>query len=1680
MTGKKASCFCTSLLCCAMVLTWASQRAVADNLSDLQVIDDEMQKKAEYLGLNFKPEEIDEAASVVGSNDTELIFEYLNGFGGSGDPRGGGLPNDLCANGIALTIGGPTELADNTTAGDDIIPSGTCTTSAPFKGLWYTVVGDGTTLTVSTCHPGTTFDTKLQVFCDCTDYPCIGGNDDASPSGDPACAVGTLNRKSRVTWCSISGQTYRIHVGGFSATTFGGIEIGVTSNGTACGTQISCTPPVRRCCYVDMGVNTCNDFTASQCAAVSGTWSTTAGQTCTTACPTGRCCYNDNGTSACAAFFSQSACNALNGIWTASSSCATACPSGRCCYMNAGVPSCLDAANEAVCRDLGGSWFVSQTCAARPCLSNEYCDTAENITTLPFVAAPNVTGAGGSFKPAAQSGCNSTTARSMQNDIWYKYTPASDCSLAFSANSPSYDSVYAVYTGSDCSSLTQVACADAEPHNFNVAAVGGTTYWFQIGKWGTSTTPPTNGLTNVTLDCIVGGSCCLSDGSCQTTADAAACTTLGGVYGGDGSSCSLTCAGACCDSSSVCTDAISQLACEATGGTFRGRGTLCATTICPPSNDNCANAIAIGNGTTPFNLGGATTDGPNEPSCAFPSGGTNQNMNQDIWYTYTATCDGNLFVDTCGAATTDTRLAVYDGFACPPAGPPLECNDDHSNATEADTGFPCVAESLAASLSVPVVQGQVYTIRVGAFSTSGTISGADQLNVQCIGLTGRCCYTFFGVLEECADTTQADCETVGGSFEGIWTPGVTCASDPCPTGSCCASDGSCTITTEDRCNDNLGTWTLNGVCDPNTCPAPPANDTCATAIAVSCGDSLVGSNVLANDDYTFTAAGCSGFASQGPDVVYSFTTPVSRDVSITMDPDAFDLGLYVVTDCNDPEGSCVVGQDSGGSGTAEIANFTAAANTTYYIIVDTFSLSGAPGDSFTLTVDCPIGTCASCPGDMNADGRLNGADVQGFTDCVVGAIGGIPPSGCACADMNGDQLVDMNDVPLFVSALLAPGPVLCPPGPGRCCLLGGTVCDDTVTQIECTTAGGTFTAGLTCATPCPQIADNCSDLGPAQAVPATFTGDNTTATDDAAPAACGVSTPNQGLWHAILGTGNTITLTTCNAATNFDTMVEVFCGECAAPFCVGGNDDALGGADANCFLTGGTVNRKSRLSFCSIAGTVYRIRVSGFGTTTGQYQLDVTDDGVPCTPTVSCVPPTGACCQGNSCSVETPGTCSGLGGTYLGDGSDCTGNPCATGACCHPDGSCTQEASAAACTTAGGSSFAGIAVTCAAANCPQPGQPGETCPVATTIPSLPFSTQFNNDLATADGPPGSCNTASATVMQNAVWYNYTPASDCTLVLNISDVAPGYDMIALVHSGPDCNSLTTLTPCLDEPEPISGTFPATGGTTYWFQVGDWGTAEGGGLTNFSLDCVAGGACCLANGTCTDVASSAACATAGGTYSGDATSCATTICGGACCHPNGSCTDELTGADCTTAGGTFQGNGTACATTNCPQPPPANDGCATAIDITGNINAGSVNGNNGGATPAVGPDGELPAGSPTCHWNATPGSTHNTVWYSFTAPANGSVTIGTCNTTPNPTGVSSLFQDSVIALYSGSCGALTEVSCADDTTGCGPADDYYSQFSNTTLTPGTTYYLMVGNPGGWTGSFPGAFTVDITSP
>ncbi|UOQ70947.1 fibronectin type III domain-containing protein [Hymenobacter cellulosilyticus] len=129
-------------------------------------------------------------------------------------------------------------------------------------------------------------------------------------------------------------------------------------------------------------------------------------------------------------------------------------------------------------------------------------------------------------------------------------------------------------------------------------------------------------------------------------------------------------------------------------------------------------------------------------------------------------------------------------------------------------------------------------------------------------------------------------------------------------------------------------------------------------------------------------------------------------------------------------------------------------------------------------------------------------------------------------------------------------------------------------------------------------------------------------------------------------------------------------------------------------------------------------------------------------------------------------------------------------------------------------------------------------------------------------------------------------------------------------------------------------------------------------------------------------------------------------------------------------------------------PANDNCAGAIALPITATCTPTTTTNLGATASTG----VPASS--CGGTVT-----NDVWYSIVVPASGGVIVTTSQVNGSP------FVDSILELYSGSCGSLTALACSDD---AGP--DGFSSSTVANLAVGSTIYARVysfaGSP---TGSF-----------
>jgi hypothetical protein len=165
--------------------------------------------------------------------------------------------------------------------------------------------------------------------------------------------------------------------------------------------------------------------------------------------------------------------------------------------------------------------------------------------------------------------------------------------------------------------------------------------------------------------------------------------------------------------------------------------------------------------------------------------------------------------------------------------------------------------------------------------------------------------------------------------------------------------------------DDMGAYTLTVGCE--AAPEPPVNDLCDGAIAIErCTSGIIeGDLTLAHDDYTpsGTLPSCTGYGAAGKDVVYVMDLLVGDEVYLSLEyVTYFDESIYIITDCADPNGSCVIGEDGG---SPEEIFWTCDADGTYYVICDAWS-SGSGGE-FTLTYDI---TCPVTPNEETSWGKV--------------------------------------------------------------------------------------------------------------------------------------------------------------------------------------------------------------------------------------------------------------------------------------------------------------------------------------------------------------------------------------------------------------------------------------------------------------------------------------------------------------------------------------------------------------------------------------------------------------------------------------------------------------------------------------------------------------------------------------
>ena len=89
------------------------------------------------------------------------------------------------------------------------------------------------------------------------------------------------------------------------------------------------------------------------------------------------------------------------------------------------------------------------------------------------------------------------------------------------------------------------------------------------------------------------------------------------------------------------------------------------------------------------------------------------------------------------------------------------------------------------------------------------------------------------------------------------------------------------------------------------------------------------------------------------------------------------------------------------------------------------------------------------------------------------------------------------------------------------------------------------------------------------------------------------------VWYKVVGTGEPMIATTCSANTNFDTVVEIYSGDCADPLLLTSNDQ-----DSAC----GVSPNLSTVQFDTLDGIEYFVVVRGFAGNEGDFELNMSID----------------------------------------------------------------------------------------------------------------------------------------------------------------------------------------------------------------------------------------------------------------------------------------------------------------------------------------------------------------------------------------------------------------------------------------------------------------------------------------
>ena len=292
---------------------------------------------------------------------------------------------------------------------------------------------------------------------------------------------------------------------------------------------------------------------------------------------------------------------------------------------------------------------------------------------------------------------------------------------------------------------------------------------------------------------------------------------------------------------------------------------------------------------------------------------------------------------------------------------------------------------------------------------------------------------------------------------------------------------------------------------------------------------------------------------------------------------------------------------------------------------------------------------------------------------------------------------------------------------------------------------------------------------------------------------------------------------------------------------------------------------------------------------------------------------------------------------------------------------------------------------------------------------------FDNTFASTDIATATCGFGGAPFTKD-VWFTFTATQTGDYNLSTCLGAAPFDTgIEVYDTCPEVGGL--LLGCNDDGAGCAAfasslNFAMVAGTTYTIRVGGWDGATG--ATDLTITFVGDAPSCGDPGT-------GDCCTANGTpFCEDATCCALI------CAADAFCCDTQWDQVCA--------NAAIAGCTNCQIDPPANDECATAIQIPVGVTAF----NTAGAT-----------GTTLACLKFGNTNVYNDLWYVHTATGNQTITISLCGST----------FDTKMAVFEDACGGVL-VACNDDAVAPAVCAGTLQSELSFTAVCGKSYYISVG--------------------